>query len=150
MPHITLLYPFVQEEYLKAARDALEPACRDVQPFHLALRGFDHFAHPTGTATMYLVPEPADRVTELHSRLVSVVPWCDDTERFEAGYVPHLSVGTCPLDEVEGVKEHLQEDWSPLHWHVRAVELIARPAEVEGSFDVRQSLPLGGSAEPSE
>ncbi|MEF8788058.1 MAG: 2'-5' RNA ligase family protein [Planctomycetota bacterium] len=143
MPHVTLLYPFVQEEYLKAAADKLKRACAAMKPFQLTLRRFNHFDHGSGEATMYLEPEPTRKVEELHAELLNVMPWCDDTERFEAGYVPHLSVGTCRTEEVEGVKEQLQENWSPLQWNVREVDLIARPAEVNGSFDVHQSLPLG-------
>ena len=143
MPHVTLLYPFVQEEYLRAAADQLRTACEDVKPFRLTLGRFNHFERPSGEATIYLEPAPAGKVEQLHSRLLAVMPWCDDTERFEAGYVPHLSVGTCRVEEVESVKEQLETEWSPLHWKVKTVDLIARPAEVNGSFDVRESLPLG-------
>lgn len=143
MPHVTLLYPFVQEEYLRAAADKLRTACREVTPFRVALQRFNYFAPPSGPATMYLEPEPAHRIEQLHSRLVAVMPWCDDTERFEAGYVPHLSVGTSRVEEVDEVTEGLEKEWSPLHWRVETVDLIARPAEVNGSFDVRESLPLG-------
>ncbi len=145
MPHVTLLYPFVQEEYLKAAADKLRVGCEAVEPFRLTLRKFNHFEPPSGTATMYLEPEPPGKVEELHAELLSVLPWCDDTARFEAGYVPHLSVGTCRVEEVEQIKTQLQQQWSPIQWDVNKVDLIARPAEVDGSFDVHESLPLGQS-----
>ena len=143
MPHVTLLYPFVQEEYLRAAAEELSDPCRRARPFELTLERFNHFHHETDVATLYLEPEPAEKVVELHGKLVEQMPWCDDTARFESGYVPHLSVGTCELDEVEQVKRRLQAEWSPLTWEVDRVCLVARPAEVDESFDIRFSLEFG-------
>jgi len=152
MPHVTLLYPFVKEEYLKAAADKLRTVCAALEPFRLTLRDLSHFEQTSDTATLYLEPEPASKVKELHAELLSVLPWCDDTARFEAGYVPHLSVGRCSMEKVEQVKTQLQQDWSPIHWKVSKVDLLARPAEEDGSFDVHESLPLGQSdnSEPEQ
>lgn len=144
MPHITLLYPFLMEQYLRTAAAALEPACASTDVFSITLRSFSYFSHDSGIATLYLEPEPAKPIEELHDQLRERVPWCDDVDRFASGFTPHLSVGRFDAHEVEETRAQLESKWTALQWKVTEVCVIARSADGSGPFEVAYSLPLGG------
>ena len=144
MPHVTLLYPFLMEEYLRTAATALEPVCASCDGFVITLDSFSYFEHDSGIATMYVEPRPVHPICDLHERLLKRVPWCDDVDRFKSGFTPHLSVGRFPLDEVEPARKQLEQGWSAIRWEVTEVSVIARSADGSGPFSVAYTLPLGG------
>lgn len=141
MPHVTLLYPFWPRARFDEAQALLAPACARVPSFPVTLRTFGSFAQKK-TSTMWLAPEPADRLRALHAALLAAVPDCDDTARHAAGFTAHLSVGQ--LDraaDVARVLGELQAGWSPLTFAAAAVALIAR--EGDQPFAVDRTIALG-------
>jgi 2'-5' RNA ligase superfamily len=58
MPHINLLYPFVPAGEVEKAMPLPVEACALVTPFAVTLASFHSFRHPSGTATLWLAPEP--------------------------------------------------------------------------------------------
>ena len=143
MPHVTLLYPFLMEEYLRTAAAALESVCASFERFEITLDTFSYFTHDSGVATMYVTPLPEEPICDLHTRLKGRVPWCDDVDRFESGFTPHLSVGRFPVEDVEPARQRLEGHWTPIHWEVTEVSVIARSADGSGPFSVAYTLPLG-------
>jgi 2'-5' RNA ligase len=145
MPHITLIYPFVpKSEFNRVARELLR-ACKSVSPFDVTLARFDAFAHGKGHHIVWLAPEPADPVLDLHAALWSVV--CED-EDLESGlrhFRPHLSVG-----QVRGTAnaatlvEELRANWSPVRFRVDSVHFIWRGEPPDDVFRVDRSLQLQG------
>ncbi len=144
MPHVTLLYPFVEGRALAPAADMLRPVAEQAPRFRVRLAQFGFFIHSGRSATVWLRPDPAEPVVRLQSALLAVFPWCDDTSRFAEGFTPHLSVGRWGAHEAEAAAAELQASWRPLDWRVESVCLIARPESGEGPFAVRHVLPLAG------
>ena len=93
MPHITLIYPFVTSDEHAAAIAVLRRACERLRAFTLRLSGFRMFRHGRDRFTLWLSPEPRERLVGLQRSLQREFPECDDVSRFATGYLPHLSVG---------------------------------------------------------
>jgi 2'-5' RNA ligase len=144
MPHVTLLYPFVPEGRLEEAVERLRRAGASIAAFEVTLADFGHFVHERGSVTLWLRPEPAERVAALQRALQGAMPWCDDVSRFAGGFAPHLSVGRFRgRVEAEQVAAELKAGWQPVRCAAADVALIARSGRPEEPFSVRLRLPLG-------
>jgi len=149
MPHITLVYPFVPVEAFPAVELKLAPSCADIAPFELTLREFFWFAHGRDSFTVWLSPEPAECLRELHAALLRVVPHCDDTARHPQGFTPHLSVGQVRgRKRLEGLISTLRATWQPLSFPVRQISLIWRNPPPDDVFRVGATIPLGADLPP--
>jgi 2'-5' RNA ligase len=146
MPHVTLLYPFVETAVLAEAAHTLRPAVQVFPSFTVRLSEFDCFIHSRTSATIWLRPAPSDPVVRLQSRLLGLVPWCDDTGRFAGGFTPHLSVGRWPEAGARQAAAELRKSWKPLDWQVESVCLIARPQTGGQPFAVHHVLALAGAS----
>ena len=62
MPHLNLLYPFRPRAEFEAMAEPLAAALLDFAPFEVRLGGFRHFEHRSGSCTLWLDPQPADRL----------------------------------------------------------------------------------------
>lgn len=151
MPHVTLLYPFVPEEYFEEVEALIAPALRDITPFQVTLSGFGHFEH-RGSVTAWLRPEdrPHGALQALQAALQAAVPHCDEQGRkSERGFTPHLSVGQLPRSGPAELRRTLsawERDWKPLTFEAREVCLISRRGDVP--FEVRRQVRLGGGGRP--
>ncbi len=142
MPHITLIFPFVPELEIPRLLPGLTAALADVVPFRIRLERFRYFRHPSGTATVWLAPVPAEPVGEVQWRLQQVVPWCDDQRRHPEGFTPHLSVGQAmSWEEAERLVAQLQRSWSSLEFHVDHVSIVVRGPTTP--FREAHRLPFG-------
>jgi 2'-5' RNA ligase len=144
MPHINLLYPFYPAEYFAAVLPRLTTVCRQLHPFEIVLRDFRFFVHPSGRATLWLAPEPAEPLRALQAALQAACPECDDVARFPQGFTPHLSVGQAKsLAEARQRVAHFQAGWQPLSFRVTHIALLQRQAA--SPFQVAAQVPLGES-----
>lgn len=144
MPHVNLLYPFVQAEQLCKSLPLLTEACAAVAPFAVTLAHFRSFRHPSGNATLWLAPEPAEEFSRLQRELYARFPEWDDLTRFSAGFPPHLSVGQArSAEESRCLLNEVQSTWTPLPCELTAVAVIQRGPD--SPFRVVQWVPLGGS-----
>ena len=109
MPHITLLYPFAERRDFAAVIPALAKAAQQVSPISVELTRFDAFKHRK-SCTMFLVPEPADEIGQLHTILLQHLPDYDDTARFAGGFHPHLSVGQFQHRALQTQQQRLQTE----------------------------------------
>lgn len=144
MPHTTLLYPFRPVSAFEQVTPLLTRACRTLEPFEVKLRRFDLLFHPRRKATLYLVPEPAGPLKELHKALPETVPDCDDVTRFAGGFRPHLSVGQTRSREARALCAELQAARQPLAFSVSQVCLIRRNDPPDDVFRTGPVPPLGG------
>src|SRR5581483_712431 len=92
-PHLNLLYPFYQPGRFDDALPRLIAACARVAVFTVTLTEFRFFHHSSRKATLWLAPEPGEKLVALQAALQAACPDCDDLSRFAAGFTPHLSVG---------------------------------------------------------
>jgi 2'-5' RNA ligase len=145
MPHVTLLYPFLPRAALPAAIPAAAAALAPVAPFEVLLRRFDVFRHRGGSCTLWLAPEPRERLAALQAALVRRFPECDATGRFAGGFTPHLSVGQARGDLALGRLEHEVEAFAPLSFVAAQVTIIVRDAPPADVFRTYAEVPLGGT-----
>jgi 2'-5' RNA ligase/uncharacterized protein (UPF0248 family) len=141
MPHVTLVYGFVPEDFFDDASRLIAAALAGMRPFRVRLEGFGTFRHRAST-TAWLRPlaEPSDALRRLQGAVQALFPQCDEQTVRPSGFVPHLSVGQfrSPADAAERLP-----DWTPLEFAVDAVALISRHGD--GPFEVRHRVPLGGA-----
>lgn len=146
MPHLTMLYPFVPEKHFAAASERVAEVCRRHAPLELTLADFRTFEHNPTSATLWLDLEPRRPVIDLQADLEREFPQCSEASAFEAGFVPHLSVGRFPgRDAVDAAMREFQFAWMPLEFTIDSLSLIARSGTPDDPFHLRQALPLGGS-----
>ena len=141
MPHITLLYPFAERNDFAEIIPALTNASQQISPFSVEFTHFDVFKHRR-SATMFLVPEPADEIVRLHSVLMQHLPDYDDTARFAGGFHPHLSVGQFQHRSLSNEQQRLQTEWQPIRCEMEAVSLIYRAPETDDRFVVAEQFPF--------
>ena len=144
MPHITLIYPFLPRSRFERMSKRLAAACRSVRPFEIELTKFDQFGHGKGYYTVWLVPEPAEPVLDLHAALCPIV-YEDSFDLDHAiwNFTPHLSVGRARgTANMVDLLQEFQASWSPLRFRVDSVQLIYRNDRPDGAFRVDRALPL--------
>jgi 2'-5' RNA ligase len=141
MPHVNLLYPFYPPERFDDVVRHLAAACATISPLVVTLAEFRFFRHPSGRATLWLAPQPADELIRLQAALQAAYPDCDDLSRFAAGFTPHLSVGQArSAAEAQQLLEGWQSTWQPIRWELSAVPLIRR--DRDGPFAIDRWIPL--------
>jgi 2'-5' RNA ligase len=137
-PHVNLLYPFPEGEVgerVERARSAL-PA------LDATLATFRWFVHGPRSATVWLSPEPRESFDAVHHALRAGFPECDDLDRFEGGFRPHLSVGQAGGEEAaEALAAALQAAWTPPRFHVADLAWLHR--DRDAPFRVAARFPLG-------
>ena len=139
MPHITLLYPFAERHNFESVIPILTKAAQQVSPFSVALTRFDGFKHRK-SATLFLVPEPTDKIVRLHATLMHHLPEYGDTARFAGGFHPHLSVGQFSHLSLRTEQERLQTEWQPVRCEMEAISLIYRSPETDDRFVVAEQF----------
>lgn len=106
------LYPFLPNTKFAEASVVATEALKDVRPFKVTLRRFNHFKQGKGVATVWLDPQcqvrrsqnasrlcrsssrQGDEMIQLQRRLQNAFPICDDLSK-RGGFHPHLTVGQC-------------------------------------------------------
>jgi len=141
MPHITLLYPFMPQDRFPDIIPRLVEASAKVPSFHLVFRRFSHFRHRRN-CTIFLVPEPEQRVIELCAVLTKAFPNYNDTSQYPGGFHPHLSVGQFRPKTVLREQKRLQSKWHPIECDVTHVSLIYRSPETNERFVEAKRFPL--------
>lgn len=143
MPHITLLYPFRSGTDMPQLIPSMARVCRKIQPFEVRLTRFDLFAHTRRSATLFLIPEPAEALKKIHNALLALAPDCDDAARFAGGFHPHLSVGQLPGRQARDIRDRWQATWRPLVFTLTHIHVIQRNQPPDDIFRIVHSLPLG-------
>jgi poly(A) polymerase len=125
VPHITLLYGFLPDEYFEEIVELIAPILVQIQPFTVTLADFEIFTHrKTATAWLRPVVQPEGALYELQKTLNDLFPQCyEQSTKTEAGFTPHLSVGQ--FDTPAIAKSRLPK-WHPVKFTVDAVALISR------------------------
>ena len=147
MPHITLVYPYRAPAELPALAPRLAAVCGHIPPFEIMLRRFGSFRGKGDRHLIWLAPEPAASLAELHQTLAAVTPEYLEPDPHAAEFMPHLTVGR--VGGWANAKRELavhQAHWLPLTFRVDAVHLLARGDSSQDAFQVEHTIPLGGLA----
>jgi 2'-5' RNA ligase len=137
------MYPFRPKDEFGYLSAEFSELCKEIAPFQVMFRQFSFFEHGHENYTIWLAPSPKDPLVSLQETLLSIVPECDDVNRFASGFAPHLSVG-----QVRGklqfnrLRNKLQDAWQPLSFIVREISLIWRDTPPDDIFQVRSRVEL--------
>jgi poly(A) polymerase len=125
VPHITLLYGFLPDEYFEEVVDLIAPILSQIQPFTVTLADFGIFTHrKTATAWLRPVVQPEGALHELQRTLNELFPQCyEQSTKTEAGFTPHLSVGQFDTPAIARAK---LPKWHPVKFTVDVIALISR------------------------
>lgn len=144
MPHITLLYGFVAEDYFERAAAVIAGALASFPAFAVHLTEICHFRHGQSN-TVWLKPDtgPSGMLHELQSRLEALFPFCDEqSTKSEGGFTPHLSIAQVKDHKLDEQLARWRGEWQPLEFAVSEVYLISRRGDEP--FAIRRSIPLAG------
>lgn len=146
MPHVNLLYPFVEARQFSDALALVQKAASSIEPFQVKLSQFGHFGQ-RANCTMWLQPETKnDEMFHLQSALEAQFPLCDDVSNISGkGFTPHLSVGQFSKITIEQDKQNFQKDWKPIEFEVDRVYLIARTG-FDDPFSIYYEVTLGANS----
>jgi len=146
MPHITLLYPFKPRFEFSDAIERLTRTCQTFQPFTINLKDFGYFRHRQKRFTLWLAPEPKQRLIDLQTQLVKQLPDCNDVNRHANGYTPHLTIGQASSrSSLETLLETLKNTWEPKLFKMDQISLIYRNDPPDDIFRVDQRLSIGSN-----
>lgn len=144
MPHINLVYGFLDARFFDRAAPELARALDAVEPFEVELTGLRRFDHKR-SSSIWIEPK-ADRegaLQTLQSALQDVFPQCDEQgKKSELGFQPHLTIAKVPPSEAPELQSGLQKDFASTRFTVDHVQLIARGDQTP--FEVKAKLQLGG------
>ena len=143
MPHITIIYPFRPEaEYLKVERD-FSNICKYIAPFEIHLEQLNYFPHGRQKFTLWLNPEPVHLIKSLQTRILEIVPDCNDVNKQKNGFRPHMSVG-----QIHGEKNllkiinYLQDNWCKIHFLLTEIFFISREKSKTSKFEIKKRIQL--------
>jgi 2'-5' RNA ligase len=143
MPHITMAYPFRPKKEFHVLAADLSGLCQDIEPFVIELAQFRFFGHSKKRYTLWLAPEPDSQLVDLQSKLLKIVPNCNEVNLFPGGFTPHLSVGQVRgRAKMENLLAELQQSWRPLSFVVREISLIWRSEPPDDVFRVARKVGL--------
>jgi RNA 2',3'-cyclic 3'-phosphodiesterase len=143
MPHITMLFPFKPKSEFDWALEELQHVCASFKSFEISLKRFDKFRQGKKNHTIWLAPEPREKIIELQERIFQIFPECEDVQKFAQGFNPHLSVGqTASGAKMRTILEDLEKSWKPIKFQVSEVSLIWRKDPPNDKFQVWDTAPL--------
>lgn len=147
--HVTVLYPFISEaEWRYAGRDErpdvrLARVFRGFEPFDAAFRRTARF----GTTTLYVVPEPSERFSELTRAVATEFPAWPPYGGAHAVVIPHLTVADHVTPDVLDACDALIVGELPFTARIAEVALFGRR---DGLWTRLKAWPLGtGAREPA-
>ncbi|MFX1438368.1 MAG: 2'-5' RNA ligase family protein, partial [Promethearchaeota archaeon] len=138
MPHITLLYPFRPESEHTALEQKFSSFCSSIDAFKIQLKQFNYFNHGKQRYTLWLNPEPIELIINLQSKVLEIVPDCNDVNNHKNGYRPHMSVG-----QIQGKKnlidlmKNLQNNWNELQFVLNEIFFISREKNKTSKFEIK-------------
>lgn len=154
MPHINLLYPFVEDDQNNKNFDYAAGRMEDLvkrnqfKSFAVifnkeSLNYFEHRSH----CTLWLKPfgetgELNADILRLQQLLQEEFPDFDDLDKVsEGGFKPHLSLGQFSRGKIENEKSLIKDSWDTLKFTVNEVCIISRK-NFESPFEVRHKIKL--------
>jgi 2'-5' RNA ligase len=144
MPHITLIYPFRSESEFDDLEKKFNEKCSEIPSFTIDLIFFRYFSHKKNRYTIWISPDPHILIKKLQSKILTLVPDCNDVNKFKNGFTPHLSVGqfTGKKEQLREFLYKLQEDWTKISFFINKIMFIAREPQKLSPFRVKKEILL--------
>lgn len=145
MPHITLLYPFRPNSEFDALKEGFSKICQEINSFEISLKNFKSFNHGHQNFTIWLKPEPSIPIINLQSKVLKLVPDCNEVTLHRGGFTPHLSVGQIKgKGYLNDLINTLQNSWSELKFKVNSIYFISRENNKLAKFLIQKKINLHG------
>ena len=141
MPHITLLYPFRPKKDYVSLEQLFVEKCKNFEPFEISLLNIKYFTHGHQNYTLWLDPEPINLIINLQAEILKIVPDCNDVNKYEKGFKPHLSVG-----KIKGKKKMhetintLRETWREIKFILDKIYFISRENIKTSKFEISKQF----------
>ena len=145
MPHINLLYPFRPKKEFETLEEMFVNICRSIKPFEITLMDIDFFLHRHQKFTLWFSPNPMSDIKTLQKELLKIVPDCNDVNRYDVGYMPHLSIGQArSKGKMEQIRKELMLKWEPVSFLVDKIHFISRDKLTNTPFEIEKTIFLRG------
>ncbi|MFX1569971.1 MAG: 2'-5' RNA ligase family protein [Promethearchaeota archaeon] len=143
MPHITLLYPFKPETDYDNLSKIFSDMCKSIGAFEITLSEFSYFNHGHQQYTLWLKPEPVELIIDLQTKILELVPDCNDVNKYKKGFNPHLSVGQINgKDNLLMLIKKLQDKWIKLKFFLYQIFFISREKSKTSQFEIKKRIQL--------
>lgn len=142
MPHINVIYPFVEDTEFSKVIPKLEKSVGDIPPFVVYLNSFHYFYQPE-EKTVHLVPDDGNNGS-LFSQLYTKLKGCfksndeKNQRRGRTDFSPHLTVAQEKSNEFLEIE--LSKNWKKISFTVQEVYVISRTDDQP--FEIRAVIPL--------
>ncbi len=123
MPHITMIYGFVPEEYFEEATSLVSEALKGFPCFEVNLKEYQTFSHRK-KETVWLNPVTENNIlVQLQTVIQNCFPQCNEQLKGLQGFTPHMSVG-----QFANKEEAFQKlpKWKALEFPVESIAFISR------------------------
>lgn len=150
MPHINLLFPFVEERAFAKEQARLGKALANIAPFTVRLESLQEFDFGS-SVVLSLRPEvvchdksqsgPFRSLLDVHAALIRALPAYANQHPGALGFRAHLTVGQFSPSDRELI-DSIKQQWRPIEFRVEGLRMIAREASTP--FAVRSGVRLGG------
>jgi len=140
---MSLLYPFrPKTQFNDLEKDFIEK-CSKIHSFEVYLKKFKYFHHQHQNYTIWLDPEPNNSIIQLQAELLKIVPDCDDVNKYNNGFTPHLSVGQIKgKEKMFQIIDILQKQWVDLRFFLNSVYFISRENNKFSKFEISKNILL--------
>ncbi len=143
MPHINLLYPFRSNLEYDSLEEKFLEACSTIEPREISLNKFRYFNHGHEHFTVWLKPEPMIFLKEVQLKLLRIVPDCNDVNKHEGGFTPHLSLGQVNgRNKLQRLIKSLELNWTALEFTFHEIFFISRENKKNSIFKIERTLSL--------
>ncbi|MFX0060443.1 MAG: 2'-5' RNA ligase family protein [Candidatus Hodarchaeota archaeon] len=142
MPHITLLYPFRPASEFDDLENKFSRVCSNINNFKIKLETFRYFSQKKSNFTIWIAPEPRNLIIELQSKLLEIVPDCNDVNLHKKGFIPHLSVGQFNGNKkvLFDLIDYLQQEWNQIAFNLNSIEFISRENHKSSRFQIQKQI----------
>jgi len=142
MPHIKLVYPFVDEKEFLSIKSKIVEAVSFVPPFEITMNKFSSVIRGQG-AHIVLKTQPVQAVRDLQQAFKNVFSGVNLSSR---DIHPHLTVAQTQKDKVPAFIQQITKGYNAIKWEVNEVCIVSR--ELDGDFTVKHVIKLSGVPKP--
>jgi len=143
MPHITLLYPFRPENEYMALEKKFSEVCKIVPAFEVTLQEFHYFNHGRQSYTLWIKPEPFDKIQDLQAKILKLIPDCNDMNNYKNGFNPHLSVGQIKgKNNLLEITKNFEDRWKIIKFFLSEIFFISREQNKTSRFEIKKRIQL--------
>ena len=149
MPHINLIYPFIEIEKYPDIISKLKTELENFPSFNIILDRFDYFSHSKKSKTLFLKPDPNSIIIlrNLYQKLKALLSLKDDS--LEREFEPHLTLGQYSSDQqVQAKIKEFEKSWQPIRFTVNNLDIITRTEHTP--FQLIDQISLKASVEPKK